>query len=212
MDVRYTPRKSADVILHALLRAYTPDLSKDELNCLMVEAMQDAGLVTACPSELDLMRALRIPPSRAKKLLTRLDLRRWRRDDDEHDRLLRGLLRELRVQKEDGSYAFVVRSSLLLEHVNNRVQNLGYTAQVVHGADLVQLSEQAIVALIDAMLPTHARPIALERAESQGIPDRSVKGYIEDAVRTLGPPLANGESATAADSAWSNLANLLVSG
>ncbi len=214
MEVRHPPRKPAEVVLRALLDAYARpafgSLSKSELDCLMLGAMQDTGIIAARPSQHELMTALRIPRGRARNLLLKLELRTM-----SHDALelrLKELLIELRLLKDGTHYAIAVDSPFLLEHVKERVGTLGHAARLVPGTDFVQLSQHAVVALIEAVLPRHAHAVALERAKSQGLPDSSVKGYIRHAVQSLGPALVASTTSDATTTAWAELSKLLVPG
>ncbi len=76
MEVRYPTRKSAEAALHDLLQTYVlpafGSVSKPDLDLAMLVALQDAGIVAPDPSEFELMMMLRITPTRARNLLSRL--------------------------------------------------------------------------------------------------------------------------------------------
>ncbi|MBA4501522.1 hypothetical protein [Marinobacterium marinum] len=190
--------QSATQVLNTLLDRYLSPafgaLPKLEVELIMLDALEQLGVISPQPQVYELVSKLKVTRTKANKLLYERELRRSTSTD--LDSRVKELLRSPLIDKKGTHFMLEVDNPLLLDHLRDKVRKLGYISDGSFSSSLVKLSVDAFVALVEDALKDE-----LETAErvlkEAGAPDTSIKGVIKAACSKLAHRIASdtGEAA-----------------
>jgi len=178
-----------DLILAAYLSPAFGVLTKREIDILIFDALEKIGYIDANPTIYSLIQKLRVTKSKARQLLYERELRRM--NDKDLDARVKELLKRPTIQKQGELFALEIENPLLSDHLRARVQTLGYASDGSFSPSLVKLSDEAIVALIDALLDEKQKKEVTRAFEKLGLPDKSFKGVLKGVLKVLAKKAAD---------------------
>jgi len=178
-----------DLILAAYLSPAFGVLTKREIDILIFDALEKIGYIDANPTIYSLIQKLRVTKSKARQLLYERELRRM--NDKDLDARVKELLKRPTIQKQGELFALEIENPLLSDHLRAKVQTLGYASDGSFSPSLVKLSDEAIVALIDALLDEKQKKEVTRAFEKLGLPDKSFKGVLKGVLKVLAKKAAD---------------------
>jgi len=178
-----------DLILAAYLSPAFGVLTKREIDILIFDALEKIGYIDANPTIYSLIQKLRVTKSKARQLLYERELRRMNEKD--LDARVKELLKRPTIQKQGELFALEIENPLLSDHLRAKVQTLGYASDGSFSPSLVKLSDEAIVALIDALLDEKQKKEVTRAFEKLGLPDKSFKGVLKGVLKVLAKKAAD---------------------
>ena len=178
-----------DLILAAYLSPAFGVLTKREIDILIFDALEKIGYIDANPTIYSLIQKLRVTKSKARQLLYERELRRMNEKD--LDARVKELLKRPTIQKQGELFALEIENPLLSDHLRAKVQTLGYASDGSFSPSLVKLSDEAIVALIDALLDEKQKKEVTRAFEKFGLPDKSFKGVLKGVLKVLAKKAAD---------------------
>ncbi len=192
-QIQAASEADAKAVLDFILTAYlTPAfgvLSKRESDMLMVDALEKIGYLDAIPSVYSLIQKLRVTRTKARLLLYERELRRM--DGAVLDGRVLELLKRPIVQKQGELFALEIENPLVSDHLRAKVQSLGYASDGSFSPSLVKLSDDAVVALIDALLDEKQKKEVTRAFEKLGLPEKSFKGVLKGVLKVLAKKAAD---------------------
>lgn len=176
-------------ILDAFLDKYRKpafgSLSKAEIDMLVLELLEQTGIIRENTSQYVLSKELKISQAKAKNLLYNRTLRKC--SEEKLDDMAKELLQRPVSQKDDGEwFLFHVGNPLLIEHIKNKIHSLGYISDGSFSPTIIKLSVGAFAALIESYIPNKD-----EVLKDLNIPDGSLKGFLIDILKSSAKTLAN---------------------
>ena len=178
-----------DLILAAYLSPAFGVLTKREIDILIFDALEKIGYIDANPTIYSLIQKLRVTKSKARQLLYERELRRMNEKD--LDARVKELLKRPTIQKQGELFALEIENPLLSDHLRAKVQTLGYASDGSFSPSLVKLSDEAIVALIDALLDEKQKKEVTRAFEKLGLPDKTFKGVLKGVLKVLAKKAAD---------------------
>ncbi|HWR66969.1 MAG TPA: hypothetical protein VN364_12705, partial [Bellilinea sp.] len=192
-QIQSASEADAKAVLDFILTAYlTPAfgvLSKRESDMLIVDALEKIGYLDAIPSVYSLIQKLRVTRTKARLLLYERELRRM--DEAVLDGRVKELLKRPIVQKQGELFALEIENPVVSDHLRAKVQSLGYASDGSFSPSLVKLSDDAVVALIDALLDDKQKKEVTRAFEKLGLPDKSFKGVLKGVLKVLAKKAAD---------------------
>ena len=184
-----TAKEVLDLILAAYLSPAFGVLTKREIDILIFDALEKIGYIDANPTIYSLIQKLRVTKSKARQLLYERELRRM--NDKDLDARVKELLKRPTIQKQGELFALEIENPLLSDHLRAKVQTLGYASDGSFSPSLVKLSDEAIVALIDALLDEKQKKEVTRAFEKLGLPDKTFKGVLKGVLKVLAKKAAD---------------------
>ena len=192
-QIQVSSEASAKEVLDLILAAYLSPafgvLTKREIDILIFDALEKIGYIDANPTIYSLIQKLRVTKSKARQLLYERELRRM--NDKDLDARVKELLKRPTIQKQGELFALEIENPLLSDHLRAKVQTLGYASDGSFSPSLVKLSDEAIVALIDALLDEKQKKEVTRAFEKLGLPDKSFKGVLKVVLKVLAKKAAD---------------------
>ena len=192
-QIQVSSEASAKEVLDLILAAYLSPafgvLTKREIDILIFDALEKIGYIDANPTIYSLIQKLRVTKSKARQLLYERELRRMNEKD--LDARVKELLKRPTIQKQGELFALEIENPLLSDHLRAKVQTLGYASDGSFSPSLVKLSDEAIVALIDALLDEKQKKEVTRAFEKLGLPDKSFKGVLKGVLKVLAKKAAD---------------------
>jgi len=192
-QIQVSSEASAKEVLDLILAAYLSPafgvLTKREIDILIFDALEKIGYIDANPTIYSLIQKLRVTKSKARQLLYERELRRMNEKD--LDARVKELLKHPTIQKQGELFALEIENPLLSDHLRAKVQTLGYASDGSFSPSLVKLSDEAIVALIDALLDEKQKKEVTRAFEKLGLPDKSFKGVLKGVLKVLAKKAAD---------------------
>ena len=164
-------------------------LPKQEVELLVLKLLVDLGAVGVRPSIYDLVSKLKVTRAKARRLIYDRELRS--RTSEELDNDVRTILRRPIIQKRGDLFALEIENPLLSDHLRAKIQALGHVTDGSFSPNLVTLTLDAIVALIDSQLSTAEKTLTQKALVAAGAPDKTLKGMLKSALKKLGEKIAD---------------------
>lgn len=164
-------------------------LPKKEIDLLMLEALVRIGYLDSDPSLYHLIQLLRVSRSKARNLLYERDLRRLGKP--QLDELLRGTLIRPHVLKQGDLFCLEIENPLVLDHLKDKLQRLGFATDGSFSPSLVKLSRDAFNALVIDCVPSGNQMAVKAALVAAGAPDGTFGGVIKGVLIKLGGKFAD---------------------
>jgi hypothetical protein len=195
-------------VLSSLLRGYlTPAfgaLPKNEVELLILQALESLDCIPEEPKVYELVSKLRVTRSKARTLLYERELRRFSPEDlDEKVKLI---LKKPLLQKDAKGFILEVENPLVSDHLRSQVQELGYVSDGSFSPSIVKLGFDAVSALIESNLSDEEIEKVKEALIRAGAPDKSFRGIIKATLRKVASKIA----ADAGDAAMEQLSDYVA--
>lgn len=182
-------KDAVDAFLHAYLAPAFGALPKQEVELLVLRLLAQIGAVDDRPSVYQLVSSLKITRSKARRLIYDQELRT--RTAQQLDEDVRLLLRQPILQKRGDTFALEIENPLLSDHIRARLKDLGHVTDGSFSPNLVTLTVDAMVALIEAQLSDAQKSATLAALIEAGAPDKTIKGVLKAALKKLGEKIAD---------------------
>lgn len=182
-------KEALDTFLAAYLNPAFGALPKSEVELLILRLLTQIGAVSERPGVYELVSKLKITRTKARKLIYDQELRS--RTADELDNEVRQLLRTPILQKRGASFAIEIENPLLSDHIREKLRTLGHVSDGSFSPNLVTLTVDAMVALLETELTEKQRDEARAALIKAGAPDRSFRGVLKGALKKLGEKIAD---------------------
>lgn len=164
-------------------------LPKKEIDLLMLEALVRIGYLDSEPSLYHLIQFLRVSRSKARNLVYERDLRRLGKT--QLDELLRGTLIRPHVLKQGDLFCLEIENPLVLDHLKDKLQRLGFATDGSFSPSLVRLSRDAFNALVIDCVPSGNQMAVKAALVAAGAPDGTFGGVIKGVLIKLGGKFAD---------------------
>lgn len=164
-------------------------LPKREIDLLMLEALVRIGYLDSEPSLYQLIQLLRVSRSKARSLVYERDLRRLGKT--ELHELLRGSLIRPHVLKQGDLFCLEIENPLVLDHLKDKLQRLGFATDGSFSPSLVRLSKDAFNALVVDCVPSGNQMAVKAALVAAGAPDGTFGGVIKGVLVKLGGKFAD---------------------
>ena len=182
-------KDAVDAFLSAYLYPAFGALPKTEVELLILRLLVQIGAVSERPSVYELVSNLNITRSKARRLIYDQELRT--RTAQELDDDVRVLLRAPIMQKRGESYALEIENPLLSDHIRAKLKEMGHVTDGSFSPNLVILTLDAMVALIEAQLSEAQKTTTLDALVKAGAPDKTFKGVLKASLKKLGEKIAD---------------------
>jgi len=179
--------KSTDInfaeILNDFLNKYREPafgcLPKTEIDILVLEILEKIGEIQKDISQYELSRKLKISQAKARNLLYNKSIRE---KDLDLDDMTKELLQKPIIQKDDcGLFSFEVKHPLLIEHIKDKISQLGCISDGSFSRYIIRLSQETFVTLIASYITDKDKFAKV--LKNSGISDGSLKGFLTDIVK-----------------------------
>jgi hypothetical protein len=182
-------RATLEYILSEYAKPAFGALPKREIDLLMLEALVRIGYLDSEPSLYQLIQLLRVSRSKARSLVYERDLRRLGKT--ELDDLLRGSLIRPHVLKQGDLFCLEIENPLVLDHLKDKLQRLGFATDGSFSPSLVRLSKDAFNALVVDCVPSGNQMAVKAALVAAGAPDGTFGGVIKGVLVKLGGKFAD---------------------
>lgn len=184
-----TCRAALEYILSEYAKPAFGALPKKEIDLLMLEALVRIGYLDSEPSLYHLIQFLRVSRSKARNLVYERDLRRLGKP--QLDELLRGTLIRPHVLKQGDLFCLEIENPLVLDHLKDKLQRLGFATDGSFSPSLVRLSRDAFNALVIDCVPSGDQMAVKAALVAAGAPDGTFGGVIKGVLIKLGGRFAD---------------------
>lgn len=184
-----TCRAALEYILSEYAKPAFGALPKKEIDLLMLEALVRIGYLDSEPSLYHLIQFLRVSRSKARNLIYERDLRRLGKP--QLDELLRGTLIRPHVLKQGELFCLEIENPLVLDHLKDKLQRLGFATDGSFSPSLVRLSRDAFNALVIDCVPSGDQMAVKAALVAAGAPDGTFGGVIKGVLIKLGGRFAD---------------------
>lgn len=181
-DVKRALRPFLETILTPAFGA----ISKRETDLAAFEMLRTLGLVDRKASLFSLMTQLRITRAKASQILFDIEVRSRGGDADALDKEVREALKATRFAKDGDFFVLEIENPLLQAHLRNRLRELGHISDTSFNSAIVRMPLDAVTDLMIALIPANNRELVRRALVAAGAPDRSIKGVLKSALKTLG--------------------------
>lgn len=161
-------------------------VSKRETDLALFEMLRRLGLIDQRASLFSLMTQLRITRAKASQILFDIEVRARGIDGDGLDDEVREALKKTRFAKDGDFFVLEVENPLIQAHLRNRLRELGHISDTSFNSAIVRMPLDAATDLMIALIPEGSREATRQALVAAGAPDRSVKGVLTSALKTLG--------------------------
>lgn len=190
-------KAALDAFLSAYLNPAFGALPKTEVELLALRLLTQVGAISERPSVYELVSSLKITRSKARRLIYDQELRTRTLQDLDEDLCL--LLRAPILQKRGEMFVLEIENPLLSDHVRAKLKSMGHVTDGSFSPNLVTLTVDAMVALIEDQLTDMQKAETLDALVKAGAPDKTLKGVLKSALRKLGEKLADESGQAVAD-------------
>ena len=181
MDIKHIinalPEAKAKAVLAQLLERYlTPAfaaLPKNEVELLVLDALEQVGAISADPQLYELVSKLKVTRAKARRLIYDRELRHSSSAD--LDAKVKALLKRPLLQKQGELFVLEVENPLVSDHLRDKVQQLGYVSDGSFSPSLIKLGLEAITALIADLLSADEQEQVRLALVAAGAPDGSLR-------------------------------------
>jgi hypothetical protein len=175
-----------DDFLDKYLEPAFGSLSKTEIDMLVLELLEQTGIIKEKDSQYSLSKKLKVSQAKAKNLLYNRTLRKCKEED--LDNMTKELLQKPAFQKDDCKwFLFHVEHPLLIEHIRDKIQRLGHISDGSFSPHIIRLSAEAFAALIEDYIPN--KDEALKVLENLGM-NVSLKSFLANVLKSSAKTLA----------------------
>lgn len=205
------PEAKAKVVLAQLLERYlTPAfaaLPKNEVELLVLDALEQVGAISADPQLYELVSKLKVTRPKARRLIYDRELRHSSSAD--LDAKVKALLKRPLLQKQGELFVLEVENPLVSDHLRDKVQQLGYVSDGSFSPSLIKLGLEAITALIASLLSTTEQEQVRLALVAAGAPDGSFKGVLKATLKKVASKVAADSGEALMDKAAGYLAPIV---
>lgn len=205
------PEAKAKVVLAQLLERYlTPAfaaLPKNEVELLVLDALEQVGAISADPQLYELVSKLKVTRPKARRLIYDRELRHSSSAD--LDAKVKALLKRPLLQKQGELFVLEVENPLVSDHLRDKVQQLGYVSDGSFSPSLIKLGLEAITALIASLLSTAEQEQVRLALVAAGAPDGSFKGVLKATLKKVASKVAADSGEALMDKAAGYLAPIV---
>ena len=205
------PEAKAKAVLAQLLERYlTPAfaaLPKNEVELLVLDALEQVGAISADPQLYELVSKLKVTRPKARRLIYDRELRHSSSAD--LDAKVKALLKRPLLQKQGELFVLEVENPLVSDHLRDKVQQLGYVSDGSFSPSLIKLGLEAITALIAALLSTAEQEQVRLALVAAGAPDGSFKGVLKATLKKVASKVAADSGEALMDKAAGYLAPIV---
>ena len=181
------PEAKAKAVLAQLLERYlTPAfaaLPKNEVELLVLDALEQVGAISADPQLYELVSKLKVTRAKARRLIYDRELRHSSSAD--LDAKVKALLKRPLLQKQGELFVLEVENPLVSDHLRDKLQQLGYVSDGSFSPSLIKLGLEAITALIASLLSTSEQEQVRLALVAAGAPDGSFKGVLKATLKKV---------------------------
>jgi hypothetical protein len=165
-------------------------LPKREIDMLMLDALVRIGyLDSEQPSLYQLIQLLKVSRSKARSLVYERDLRRLGKTQLD-ELLTRSLIRPF-ILKQGDLFCLEIENPLVLDHLKDKLQRLGFATDGSFSPSLVRLSKDAFNALVVDCVPLCNQKVVKDALVAAGAPDGTFGGVIKGVLIKLGGKFAD---------------------
>ena len=215
MDIKHIinalPEAKAKAVLAQLLERYlTPAfaaLPKNEVELLVLDALEQVGAISADPQLYELVSKLKVTRPKARRLIYDRELRHSSSAD--LDAKVKALLKRPLLQKQGELFVLEVENPLVSDHLRDKVQQLGYVSDGSFSPSLIKLGLEAITALIASLLSTTEQEQVRLALVAAGAPDGSFKGVLKATLKKVASKVAADSGEALMDKAAGYLAPIV---
>ena len=205
------PEAHAKAVLAQLLERYlTPAfaaLPKNEVELLVLDALEQVGAISADPQLYELVSKLKVTRPKARRLIYDRELRHSSSAD--LDAKVKALLKRPLLQKQGELFVLEVENPLVSDHLRDKVQQLGYVSDGSFSPSLIKLGLEAITALIASLLSTTEQEQVRLALVAAGAPDGSLKGVLKATLKKVASKVAADSGEALMDKAAGYLAPIV---
>jgi len=205
------PEANAKAVLAQLLERYlTPAfaaLPKNEVELLVLDALEQVGAISADPQVYELVSKLKVTRPKARRLIYDRELRHSSSAD--LDAKVKALLKRPLLQKQGELFVLEVENPLVSDHLRDKLQQLGYACDGSFSPSLIKLGLEAITALIAALLSTAEQEQVRLALVAAGAPDDSFRGVLKATLKKLASKVAADSGEALLDKAAGYLAPIV---
>lgn len=205
------PEAKAKAVLAQLLERYlTPAfaaLPKNEVELLVLDALEQVGVISADPQVYELVSKLKVTRPKARRLIYDRELRHSSSAD--LDAKVKALLKRPLLQKQGELFVLEVENPLVSDHLRDKLQQLGYACDGSFSPSLIKLGLEAITALIASLLSTAEQEQVRLALVAAGAPDGSFKGVLKATLKKLASKVAADSGEALLDKAAGYLAPIV---
>ena len=205
------PEANAKAVLAQLLERYlTPAfaaLPKNEVELLVLDALEQVGAISADPQLYELVSKLKVTRPKARRLIYDRELRHSSSAD--LDAKVKALLKRPLLQKQGELFVLEVENPLVSDHLRDKVQQLGYVSDGSFSPSLIKLGLEAITALIASLLSTAEQEQVRLALVAAGAPDGSFKGVLKATLKKVASKVAADSGGALMDKAAGYLAPIV---
>ncbi len=185
-----TCRSTLEYILSEFSKPAFGALPKREIELVMLEALVRIGYLGSEPSLYQLIQLLRVSRSKSRSLIYERDLRRLGKT--QLDDLLRSSLVRPHILKQGDLFCLEIENPLVIDHLKDKLQHLGFAADGSFSPSLVRLSRDAFNALVVDCVPSANHEAIKGALVAAGAPDSTFGGVIKGVLVKLGGKFADG--------------------
>ena len=205
------PEANAKAVLAQLLERYlTPAfaaLPKNEVELLVLDALEQVGAISADPQLYELVSKLKVTRPKARRLIYDRELRHSSSAD--LDAKVKALLKRPLLQKQGELFVLEVENPLVSDHLRDKVQQLGYVSDGSFSPSLIKLGLEAITALIASLLSTAEQEQVRLALVAAGAPDGSFRGVLKATLKKVASKVAADSGEALMDKAAGYLAPIV---
>lgn len=205
------PEANAKAVLAQLLERYlTPAfaaLPKNEVELLVLDALEQVGAISADPQVYELVSKLKVTRPKARRLIYDRELRHSSSAD--LDAKVKALLKRPLLQKQGELFVLEVENPLVSDHLRDKLQQLGYVCDGSFSPSLIKLGLEAITALIADLLSADEQEQVRLALVAAGAPDGSFKGVLKATLKKLASKVAADSGEALLDKAAGYLAPIV---
>ena len=205
------PEAKAKAVLAQLLERYlTPAfaaLPKNEVELLVLDALEQVGVISADPQVYELVSKLKVTRPKARRLIYDRELRHSSSAD--LDAKVKALLKRPLLQKQGELFVLEVENPLVSDHLRDKLQQLGYVCDGSFSPSLIKLGLEAITALIASLLSTAEQEQVRLALVAAGAPDGSFKGVLKATLKKVASKVAADSGEALMDKAAGYLAPIV---
>ena len=205
------PEAKAKAVLAQLLERYlTPAfaaLPKNEVELLVLDALEQVGAISADPQLYELVSKLKVTRPKARRLIYDRELRHSSSAD--LDAKVKALLKRPLLQKQGELFVLEVENPLVSDHLRDKVQQLGYVSDGSFSPSLIKLGLEAITALIADLLSADEQEQVRLALIAAGAPDGSFRGVLKATLKKVASKVAADSGEALMDKAAGYLAPIV---
>lgn len=205
------PEAKAKAVLAQLLERYLSPafaaLPKNEVELLVLDALEQVGAISADPQVYELVSKLKVTRPKARRLIYDRELRHSSSAD--LDAKVKALLKRPLLQKQGELFVLEVENPLVSDHLRDKLQQLGYVCDGSFSPSLIKLGLEAIIALIADLLSADEQEQVRLALVAAGAPDGSFKGVLKATLKKLASKVAADSGEALLDKAAGYLAPIV---